>query len=111
MKNITVVHQEPGQLAQIKVVSNTLEAFNKLVGGYLEAIPLPIELRKLGVHAYVNEEGKLLRLPLNKKLDYISSVLVGPWFFSKTDEEGEDIGLTPKEAELVRQLVDKIPNV
>lgn len=82
---IRVVVKTPGQPATIQMIDSGLAAFQKIVGGYIEAVrPWP------NVHAYVNEEGKLQGLAPNFALG--GEVVVGPAVFSKSDDEGEDIG-------------------
>ncbi len=93
---IRVVHKTPGQPAEVVNVDNSLESFQGLLdGGYLEAVFYP----RTGVFAYIDEEGKLKGLPLNFYVG--SEPIVGPAVFSKTDDEGEDIGLTEAEAAAV----------
>jgi hypothetical protein len=60
-KEIRVVIIEPGEPSYQKTIPNTLEAFQDIVGGYIEVVPLPGNIRMI-----VNEEGKLLSLPKNK---------------------------------------------
>lgn len=60
-KEIRVVIIEPGKPSYLKTIPNTLEAFQDIVGGYIEVVPLFGNVRMI-----VNEEGKLLSLPKNK---------------------------------------------
>ena len=60
-KEIRVVIIEPGKPSYLKTIPNTLEAFQDIVGGYIEVVPLYGNIRMI-----VNEEGKLLSLPKNK---------------------------------------------
>jgi len=72
-----------------------------LVGGHVEAIRIPG-----GMTMYVNEEGKLMGLPVNARATVIQSnpfdfivgvaVIVG-----EPTEDGEDTGLTPDQLEVL----------
>ena len=57
-KEIRVVIIEPGEPSYRKIIPNTLEAFQEIVGGYIEVVSLPGNIRMI-----INEEGKLLSLP------------------------------------------------
>lgn len=62
MKNntILVIVKEPGRKAYPCNIENTLEAFQKLVGGYIETVRFSKELIVI-----CNEEGRILGLPGN----------------------------------------------
>ena len=99
MKTIRVVVKNPREPAKIVMIENSLDALQKLVGGSIEAIrPFP------RVHAYVNEEGKLLGLLAN--FSYGSDVIAGPAVFSKADAEGEEIGFEDEEE--AQEIVSKL---
>ena len=78
-KEIRVVIIEPGEPSYRKTIPNTLEAFQEIVGGYIEVVPLYGNIRMI-----VNEEGKLLSLPKNKAAtelyqkisDYIAGIAI-----------------------------------
>lgn len=58
---ILVVIKEPGQPPQVEpLFSNTLEAFQQAVGGYIECATITNDLVII-----CNEEGRLQRLPFN----------------------------------------------
>lgn len=57
---IRVVIIEPGKGPREETISNTLEAFQKIVGGYIEVVGLSGKDRMI-----INEEGKLNDLPYN----------------------------------------------
>ena len=94
-KYIRVVIVEPGKEPYIKVVENSLECLQKIVGGYIETI------RPFGdeVILVCNEEGRLRGLSLNReifdergrRLDYI----VGTFFLTYCrGEDFEDLPLS-----------------
>lgn len=58
---ILVVIKEPGQAPRVEpLFDNTLEAFQKAVGGYIETVTIAEELVII-----CNEEGRLRGLPFN----------------------------------------------
>lgn len=86
MNQILVVHKRPGFEAEVVRTDNTLEAFQGLLdGGTLCGIELSETI--LG---YADDDGLSKELPLNFYLH--GEPIVGPAFFSKIDDEGEDIG-------------------
>lgn len=54
------VYKEPGKAARIVEIENSLQALQKAVGGYIEAITLFADVAIL-----CNEEGRLQGLPYN----------------------------------------------
>jgi len=65
MNTITVIVADPGEEIIRKTIPNTLEAFQSLVGGFIEPISLPD-----GRVLIVNEEGILYGLPLNRLIQF-----------------------------------------
>lgn len=65
---IRVIVKEPGKRPRHVHIENSLENLQKTVGGYIECVPMDA-LDKYGhphhVEMIVNEEGKLLGLPMN----------------------------------------------
>lgn len=86
-KEIRVVIIEPGEPSYQKTIPNTLEAFQEIVGGYIEVVSLSGNIRMI-----INEEGKLLSLPKNRvatelyqsTTDYIAGTAI------ITETRGED---------------------
>ena len=71
-KKILVLIKEPGKLANLEpLFDNTLEAFQKAVGGYIEAVTIRDDLVLI-----CNEEGRLLGLDPNVVINGIE--FVGP---------------------------------
>lgn len=52
---------EPGKIPQYKIMENTLEDFQSMVGGLIECVTLPVE-EGPKIVLIVNEEGKLMGL-------------------------------------------------
>lgn len=83
----------------IDIASDNTEALLDIVGGYLTVVPqrcLASALR--GLTVYVNEEAS--DLPLNT-LFWEGLPLYGSAVITKTDEDGDDIGLTTEEIQRV----------
>lgn len=91
---ISVLVKEPGKPSEAREIENTLEAFQTIVGGHIEALRIRDDLC-----CYVNEEGKLLNMQPNFVIrrQYVSKVdiIVGPAvFFRSEDDEDSEISLT-----------------
>jgi len=50
-------------------IETDLSTLNRLVGGYIELVYV-----NPGVHAYINEEGKILGLPINPVATFLSGL-------------------------------------
>lgn len=59
---IKVLVVEPGKTPEVREIDGSLESFQKIVGGYIERLPLP------GVDVYVNEDGRSMKLPFNRNV-------------------------------------------
>ena len=91
---IRVLVKELGKPAEVREIENTLEAFQAIVGGHIEALRI-----RDALCCYVNEEGKLLNLQPNFIIgrQYVSNVdiIVGTAvFFRSEDDEDSEISLT-----------------
>jgi hypothetical protein len=98
---IRIVVMEVACEPRVKMIKNTLEAFQAEVGGLIE----PVEFHR-SIHdsvIYVNEEGLLESLPLN--CVWNGHYLHGNLFISKSNEEGENVGLTEEEAQKAIKLL------
>lgn len=83
---------EPGQYPREADIEPTLEAKRKIVGGLIDvAYPFPDD----NVCVVLNDEGKLMGLPLNRALgDY--DIIAGTFFVCGCNEENF-VGLTPEQ--------------
>jgi hypothetical protein len=89
-ETIRVVVKKP-QLPAVELhIPNTLQSFQRLVKGYVEAVYVDGTLS-----LYCNEEGKLKDLPLNFPLN--GDVICGTAVFTATDEEGEQVSLSDEQ--------------
>lgn len=92
-EQIRIVYCPLDEPPVISWVDNTLEAMQKLVGGY-------IETATVGKYVLVcNEDGRLLGMPQNPCLEEY----VGPVFFTRTDGD-EFVNLSVADAQLARAL-------
>lgn len=81
MEKINVYIKLPFQDALIySEIDNELEAFQNIVGGYIESLPVDDDILMI-----VNEEGKLLSLLPN--FAWRGDYIVGPAIFCRTDGE------------------------
>ena len=95
---ISVVLCEPGKLAKTATIEASLESYQKIVGGYIEAY-YPFEEP---VCIVCNEEGKINGLPLNRAIyaepdrGEMLDIIAGTFFVC--DCSGEDFGsLSPEQ--------------
>ena len=101
---------EPGEKPTVKVIENTLEAKQEIVGGLIELVQLSDTADLI-----CNEEGKLIGLPANRMLG--NDVIAGTFLIvgSEWDNENfvslseEDIAKYSKQFEpsLKEQIVEK----
>lgn len=95
---ISVVLCEPGKLAKTATIEASLESYQKIVGGYIEAY-YPFEEP---ICIVCNEEGKITGLPLNRAVyaepdrGEMLDIIAGTFFVC--DCSGEDFGsLSPEQ--------------
>lgn len=89
------------------------EQLSDAVGGYIERVPQSFN----GADLFINEEGKLERLPFNEVLTRmwadrecvaLDDIIVGNGVFAKTGPDGETLGLTEDEC---KGLEDEISSM
>lgn len=78
-----VIVKRVGEVPKYEVINDTLEAFQSIVGGFLEVLPVTHD----GLAMYCNEEGKLKRLAPNFKL--LRDIIVGDVVFFRTNGVSE----------------------
>lgn len=83
MEKVKVVQKKVNDVFRQVEIDNSLEAMQKLVGGYVEVVYMFDN-----VFMVCNEEGKLMGLEPNLVLRN-GDVVVGDIFFVEFDEEGE----------------------
>lgn len=87
-----VIIKEVGESPRIEEIENTLQALQKLVGGYIETVTLHND-----VVLICNEEGKLQGLPQNFGIG--GDVIVGTAVFVSHNREGDFIDLNDWQVE------------
>lgn len=97
MSNLTALTAliiNPSEKPRLTTIPDTLEALQQTVGGYIEALPLGDP----HVACYVNEEGLLKGLPLNRVVN--GRPIVGPILFVGFDPETSgNVSLTDEQVE------------
>jgi hypothetical protein len=92
---IQVVVIEPMKKPYKKTIPNTLEAQQELVGGYIEIIRMGNTEKGGSIAITLNEEGKLMNLPYNRR------IIVGTFFITAYNMQGDNITLTDDECEKI----------
>lgn len=93
-EKIKVVVQHPGEISRIVSVSDTLEALQKLVGGYIEVVSIG-----RGLLLVLNEEGRLRSMKENVRCVY--GTIFGPVFIT-ADKDEDFRSLTTEEIQTAR---------
>lgn len=78
---LTVLKVEPGKPPEEVTMPNTLEAMQKMVGGFIEVVYLD------DVCLVCNEEGKLVGLEDNRRVG--DDIIAGTFFLAGDTEDGE----------------------
>lgn len=86
-KRITIAIKEPGKAWRITETEDSLPAYQKIVGGYIEHF----YTNRQGIDFFCNEEGKLLGLEPN--IPHCGDVICGTIFAARSDDEGEMVSL------------------
>ena len=98
---IQVVVVEPMKTPYKKMIKNTLETFQGLVDGYIEILTIGQTETGGTIAITLNEEGKLKELPLNKVIHGRggSDILVGTFFITAYNMQGDNISLSDLQCE------------
>lgn len=86
-------------------IESTLQAFQTVVGGFIEAVPLPD-----GSTLWLNEEGKIDGLPFNERATVLTRGILGPtdmvvgnvFITGPLDDEGDNTSVSDA---LIEELV------
>ena len=91
---IRVVIVEPNENPREEFIENELNVFQDIVGGYIECLRIGN-----GLMLVCNDEGKLIGLPKNRRLktNVYDDVIVGTFFVTKDDGEGDFASLSTKD--------------
>lgn len=104
-ENIQVVIVEPQKAPYKKTIPNNLDAMREIVGGWIEIVRMN-DKTKNGAELIItlNEEGKLIDLPFNRNIVGFD-ILVGPFFISAANKQGDNVSLDDKTADrLIKQF-------
>lgn len=94
---IRVLIVEPQKQPYVKEIENDFRAMQAVVGGSIEYSYLTDD-----VHIYCNEEGKLLGLTSNRRVDN-GDIIAGTFFICGDNGYGEDISLTDEQLEQYKE--------
>jgi hypothetical protein len=94
-----IVKVEPNRKPVVTDIENTLKSLQKVVGGYIEHVSLPPF--SSGFALICNEEGKLIGLPPNRCMG--NDVVMGTFFITKGNEEGEFVSLTNGDLKFIKE--------
>ena len=101
-----------GEVTELDLSSDSLQTLQTAVGGWVQAIDLASDLSM-----WCNEEGKLNSLPHNPYAQFMwdevfgahTDYLVGDIVLTGgTDSEGETIGLTQEQVDIMKLTVAKV---
>lgn len=89
-------------------IDNTLEALQKIVGGWIEIPFLSRRFADEDIDMIINEEGKLIGLEpqialLQKETFKLLDLVMGNCIFASHDEEGNTIGLNDEQIQIVKE--------
>jgi len=72
-KKIKIIVKDPGNIPHFEWISDTLDSYRDIVGGYIEAVTLTTDFAIL-----CNEEGRLMDLPYNCEIagiDFVGTII------------------------------------
>jgi hypothetical protein len=100
-EEIQIVIVEPMKKPYKKVIPNNLDEMKKIVGGWIENVTIGETPTGARVGIVVNEEGKLIGLPYNRRIIGRggSDILVGNFFITAYNLEGDNVSLTDEQAD------------
>lgn len=90
-------------------IGTELEDLQQIVGGYIEIPFLSRKFRNNGIDTIINEEGKLIDgmspeiAIVDKSNGTILDIVYGNCIFASHNEEGETIGLTEEQMQIVTE--------
>ena len=90
--DIRVIVKEPNQPPKVQYLNNTLQAFQEVVGGYIQHVPLLVPGTLERVAVICNEDGRILGLPFTCMVNDIS--YVGTIIFVSVGHDGEYVSIS-----------------
>lgn len=102
--SIQIVVVEPDRVPFALTIDNSLEAMQEIVGGYIENITVGKTEKGAQLGIVVNEEGKLIGLPFNRRIINFD-ILVGTFFITAYNLQGDNVSLSDEEcAKIIRRF-------
>ncbi len=102
---LTIPHDKPEYL---QMIESNLDDIKKIVGGYFGESGLFIK----GLMLRYNDDGLILKLPHNPKASILYAIernggghIVGNAFVVRINEIGDDVSLTDRDIEMIRELI------
>lgn len=95
-------------------IGSELEDLQKIVGGWIEIPFLSQKFLDNGIDTIINEEGKLIEgmkaeiAIVDEKRGNILDIVYGNCVFASHDEEGETIGLTEEQMQIVTEELETV---
>lgn len=95
-------------------IGENLEDLQKIVGGYIEIPYLGDTFRSNDIDVIINEEGKLIGglkpeiAVVNEKQGNILDIVYGNCIFASHDEEGNTVGLTEEQMQIVMEELETV---
>lgn len=107
---ILVVIVEPMKKPYKKMIKNDLDEMKAIVGGWIENVFIGKTKKGAEVGIVLNEEGKLLGLPYNRRIigKAASDNLVGTLFITAYNMQGDNVSLSDEEADFYIKLFSGI---
>ena len=99
---VKVVIKEPNKEPEVMVIPNDYQLFHKTVGGYIEAVRLPVDN---SIYIICNEEGKLRGLQPNFMLREYRDIVVGTAVFVGDDGKDDFQSLTDEQIETIKKYL------
>ena len=101
-EKISVLVIKPNEEPALEEIDNNLKACQKVVGGWIEYVGLEDDIALI-----CNEEGKLDGLPANRvlNLDFFQDTIMGTFFITGTNDDGEFVSLKAKQIEKYTKLL------
>ena len=106
-----IIVKKVGRPCEVREVEKLeLEDMQNLVGGFVECMRLDFGIPEhtLEADVWLNEEGKLHKLPPNVVLfneGGIVDAIVGDIFIADSNDEGETIGLSDEQCDIIPQVM------
>lgn len=99
---------------ETREITNELEDLQKIVGGYIEIPFLGDKFNSNGIDVIINEEGKFIEglkpeiAIVDESRGRILDIVYGNCIFASHDENGETIGLTENQMQIVKEELETV---